>query len=907
MGCGSSKADEPEEEAPVEVLEAVEVSENLHKKVHERLQKLKELDQNTKVPFILIELTGEADGEGEIEVCGKDEYGVYEALDNFFLGQWNCEKLDPGDLSEETKVPFCSAQYRWPGFATSGDEGMNNMGLMTMRLIDFVSGHLSWTLAVVNGGNVGKAGEVRETQVIFKAPHPMNLAAPHMMVELRSAGFIEICADMEEEHMPVLDSLGEYFAERFQAELLDGHEDFCDRYYKAGDGIFKGTSGSLDSNFGLLSVEVCDKVASFDGWSLVASSSGNYGENAEHSEQQLVFRRDYHPLGDAKYLKVIINAAGNIEVNGQKQKEIHTRFGTFLEKRMRCKQAGEIWEPDKSVEGATMCRRYTWEVRNPDVLKGVADITQFFENVGWEMQVCSQQMVKEEGEICHETEMLFRPGKTEVGTIEPHLFVELYAGEGNEELYEKEEETQVLANQRIRVRSIGPRRGSMSKIMTDAIAAVEELIVSYMGGLKDEDGDPLAPTFKCNVFLCRGRFENNLAQWTMRFCDWMVDKMGWNFVVCSLCNQGDQGQFRLQQLVFHYDGEKREIPVSLQTPFQTNSHDEWIDTPFPEYWCYEQVLNRELVQKVNQCNSEETSALQLLLDLTFKRTLTRDRQPDDEAPDGEEMPYRLVATQAFRSEHACLNHRLHKKREEAGEIESPFDIKTGRKDTLLRTRLLPGEAYLFHGTNPSSSMNILRTGFVLDHAGTTTGTMYGAGIYMAECSSKSDEYSRDAGGNTYPSLHALLVCRCFVGNPLVVSEAGDHTTQAQADGKHCVIGDRESKVGTYKEIVFFDEAQVYPEYAVIYKREYDPNKVDPDLRRQTKGTTGRFWQMKTTEGWKNLPTEVNKMLIEAMTQDTKQVKVTIGKSEYTFDVESKTGKNDRTGTEVALRAPMHVR
>jgi len=33
-----------------------------------------------------------------------------------------------------------------------------------------------------------------------------------------------------------------------------------------------------------------------------------------------------------------------------------------------------------------------------------------------------------------------------------------------------------------------------------------------------------------------------------------------------------------------------------------------------------------------------------------------------------------------------------------------------------------------------------------------------AEIYMAECSSKSDEYGRDDGGNTYPSLHAMLVC-----------------------------------------------------------------------------------------------------------------------------------------------------
>merc|ERR1712050_585684 len=91
----------------------------------------------------------------------------------------------------------------------------------------------------------------------------------------------------------------------------------------------------------------------------------------------------------------------------------------------------------------------------------------------------------------------------------------------------------------------------------------------------------------------------------------------------------------------------------------------------------------------------------------------------------------------------------------------------------LDSQLSIGDGYLYHGTNPSSAMNILRTGFVLDHAGHTTGMMYGAGVYMAECSSKSDEYGRDDGGNSYPGLNALLLCKCFLGNPLVVNTPGD--------------------------------------------------------------------------------------------------------------------------------------
>jgi len=43
----------------------------------------------------------------------------------------------------------------------------------------------------------------------------------------------------------------------------------------------------------------------------------------------------------------------------------------------------------------------------------------------------------------------------------------------------------------------------------------------------------------------------------------------------------------------------------------------------------------------------------------------------------------------------------------------------------------------------------------------------------------------------------------------------------KSDGYDCVIGDREKKVGTFREFIFFDESQVVPEYVVIYKRQFD--------------------------------------------------------------------------------------
>ena len=45
------------------------------------------------------------------------------------------------------------------------EDGTNNIGLATMRLVDFMCNTLSWTLGVINGGNVGKKGEIREVPV----------------------------------------------------------------------------------------------------------------------------------------------------------------------------------------------------------------------------------------------------------------------------------------------------------------------------------------------------------------------------------------------------------------------------------------------------------------------------------------------------------------------------------------------------------------------------------------------------------------------------------------------------------------------------------------------------------------------------------------------------------------------
>jgi len=200
-------------------------------------------------------------------------------------------------------------------------------------------------------------------------------------------------------------------------------------------------------------------------------------------------------------------------------------------------------------------------------------------------------------------------------------------------------------------------------------------------------------------------------------------------------------------------------------------------------------------------------------------------------------------------------------------------------------------------------MSILKSGFSLDQAGKSTGTMFGYGVYLAESSSKSDEYATDDGGGTYPGLRALLVCRCLVGNPLVVTEPGDHTQAAKSGRFDCVVGDRESKVGTYREFIFNDESQIFPEFTVIYRRQYEQESVPKPLRRRVSGSTGRSWQVRLDKTWTNLSPDVNARLLDAMKRHQNSVEVVISDVTYTFDLSERKQTNKATGTIRPLRPP----
>jgi len=133
------------------------------------------------------------------------------------------------------------------------------------------------------------------------------------------------------------------------------------------------------------------------------------------------------------------------------------------------------------------------------------------------------------------------------------------------------------------------------------------------------------------------------------------------------------------------------------------------------------------------------------------------------------------------------------------------------------------EMLLFHGTTPEAADSICAGGFKLSRA--DTDSLFGPGIYMAENSSKADEYVTEG---KHAGVYCMLLCRVVMGNVLYNSDlrpkAADLVKEVHTGRYHSVLGDREKVRGTYREFVSYDVDKVYPEYVVYYRR----RKTDKD-------------------------------------------------------------------------------
>jgi len=135
---------------------------------------------------------------------------------------------------------------------------------------------------------------------------------------------------------------------------------------------------------------------------------------------------------------------------------------------------------------------------------------------------------------------------------------------------------------------------------------------------------------------------------------------------------------------------------------------------------------------------------------------------------------------------------------------------------------IANEAWLFHGTRSLAAESITSNDFRVDLAGSSAGSLYGRGIYLAENCTKADEYS-------YPDkagLYTMLVCRTTLGKVLYNDERLPDPRKCEdaclKGDYHSVLGDRKKCRGTFREFCVFDEDQIYPNYVVSYRRVFPP-------------------------------------------------------------------------------------
>lgn len=266
----------------------------------------------------------------------------------------------------------------------------------------------------------------------------------------------------------------------------------------------------------------------------------------------------------------------------------------------------------------------------------------------------------------------------------------------------------------------------------------------------------------------------------------------------------------------------------LGAPTCTNSaaaHLSPVVPPPPSYWSTSNGVHIKPAE-------EMLPAVQRLMEATWRVAYSRDRKRAAGGADSVEVPTGCQVVNVLRVEHhavwskyARYREALRARRRESkggeGKLEG-FKVSTGG---LLggaagsRDALDPevNEFYLFHGTSPNAANSIVSDDFRIDLAGSRVGKMYGPGIYLAENSSKSDEYSQPGDG-IWTGLHGMLICRAVGGRVNTVTEARDRSTDITSGAYDAICGDRLAAVGTFREFVFFREEAVYTEYVVIYRR-----------------------------------------------------------------------------------------
>jgi hypothetical protein len=257
---------------------------------------------------------------------------------------------------------------------------------------------------------------------------------------------------------------------------------------------------------------------------------------------------------------------------------------------------------------------------------------------------------------------------------------------------------------------------------------------------------------------------------------------------------------------------------------------------FPAGWNARLALQRHGGKFVATSAVQDRGALQAfqeLLLMTHRKIYTRDRR-NENVPDG----LQLVSAVKVENADKWVDYMAQQETIRQEIARDRVDFRDHQVETMVgeaanTSRWLTdytgtppldpevNEAWLFHGTKATSAERIAADEFKLNLAGSHAGTLYGRGIYLAESASKSDEY---AAPNA-EKLRTLLLCRVTLGRAFYTDAVDADPRACEAtclqDRYHSVLGDRAKAKGTFREFVVFDDAQVYVNYVLVYRRVYN--------------------------------------------------------------------------------------
>ena len=288
--------------------------------------------------------------------------------------------------------PFSDAAVPINGhniYKARGYEGENNMGKLTMQLARFMTQECGWTLQVCDSGNLGYSGDIREQQMKFKAPHPLNMIAPLIMIELRQVGYIEVNGENKDD---IFNKLGSFFERKWNARLIPHDPDYCDVKFATSAFGTRGTEG--ENNMGLRTMELVDFMVKQCQWTMVTCNTGNFGRTGAKREQQLIFRNDEFVQHGIDHLMVELRTVGYIEINGMHDAEdLKPHLIEFLTAQWGCKEYSKyFWESDEKYCDL----KYTAPahlIHTDGLLNNLGLLTirlsQFLAPHGWQLLLCN--------------------------------------------------------------------------------------------------------------------------------------------------------------------------------------------------------------------------------------------------------------------------------------------------------------------------------------------------------------------------------------------------------------------------------------------------------------------------------------------------------------------------------------